>query len=175
MGARSLIRRWSLTAVLVATVAAAAWMPPGEDRHDEPAGRAGPEYGRVGSRAQAPPAPLTDAQEMVVGLDRLRARQTGRDFGDMFQSRTWMPPAPPMPRLPPQRPHAPALPFAYMGKMIENGKITIFLADGDRSIVVRKGETVDGRYRVDNIAADAVFITYLPLRERQILRIGSPD
>ena len=50
----------------------------------------------------------------------------------------------------PAKPEAPALPFRYLGKMVEDGKLSVFLANGDESITVHAGERI-GDYRVDKI------------------------
>jgi hypothetical protein len=71
----------------------------------------------------------------------------------------------------PQAP--PPLPFTYMGKMLEDGKTLVFLTRGDRNYVVRKGATLDGLYRVDEIGARTMELTYLPAKVKQSLAIGS--
>ncbi len=93
--------------------------------------------------------------------------------GDPFQERSWAPrarsggadagaaSAPP--------PQAPPLPFAYMGKLVEDATTTVFLARQDRNYVVRAGDTIDGTYRVERIGDDGLVVTYLPLKIQQTL------
>lgn len=68
----------------------------------------------------------------------------------------------------PARPEAPPLPFRYLGKLIEDGKLSVFLANGDESITVSAGARV-GDYRVDKVTESEVQFTYLPLKTKQSL------
>lgn len=77
------------------------------------------------------------------------------------------------PRRPTGPPPPPPLPFAYMGKMLDDGEIVVFLTRGDRNYVVRKGATIDGQYRVDAIHDRTMVLTYLPAKAKQSLTIGS--
>ena len=68
----------------------------------------------------------------------------------------------------PARPEAPPLPFRYLGKLIEDGKLSVFLANGEESLTVRAGTRV-GDYRVDKVTESEVQFTYLPLKTKQSL------
>lgn len=68
----------------------------------------------------------------------------------------------------PEKPVAPPLPFRYLGKMIEDGKLKVFLARGDESLTVRAGQKL-GEYRVDRVTDAEVVFTYLPLKTKQSL------
>jgi len=81
-------------------------------------------------------------------------------------------PPPPKPRKP-EPPRAPPLPFTYMGKMIENGQLTIFLTRGDKPYDVHSGDVLDGEYHVDVINPPLMEMTYMPLKEKQSLNIGA--
>jgi len=75
----------------------------------------------------------------------------------------------------PQAPTVPPLPFRYVGKMIEDGELQVFLARGEESFSLRggqkKGQKVDGQYRVDKVTENRVTFTYLPLKTQQTLEI----
>jgi hypothetical protein len=71
-------------------------------------------------------------------------------------------------KAPVQRPEAPPLPFRYLGKIIEDGKVSVFLANGDESISVTDGQRI-GDYRIDRITEAEVRFTYLPLKTKQSL------
>ena len=75
-----------------------------------------------------------------------------------------------VPGVPPRtgKPTAPPLPFRYLGKMIEDGKLAVFLARGDESLSVKAGTRI-GEYRVDRITDREVVFTYLPLKTKQKL------
>ena len=66
------------------------------------------------------------------------------------------------------RPEAPALPFRYLGKLIEDGKLSVFLANGAESLSVAAGDRI-GEYRVDKVTESEVQFTYLPLKTKQSL------
>jgi hypothetical protein len=65
------------------------------------------------------------------------------------------------------------LPFAYLGKLIDADKVSVFLTSGDRNWVVRSGDTIDGAYRVEAIGDRTMTFTYLALDIRQELGIGA--
>jgi hypothetical protein len=75
--------------------------------------------------------------------------------------------------LPPPPPQAPPLPFTYLGKMIDGETTTVFLASQDRNFVVRRGDTLDGSYRVEAIEEGGMALTYLPLGARQTLAFAA--
>ncbi|MEO8388957.1 hypothetical protein [Polaromonas sp.] len=74
---------------------------------------------------------------------------------------------------PPPPPTAPPLPFtavgSIQGKKIGNGQQQAFIQHGDALTIIQKGDTVAGNYRVDDITADRVTFTYLPLGQKQSL------
>jgi hypothetical protein len=68
----------------------------------------------------------------------------------------------------PAKPAAPPLPFRYLGKMLEDGKLSVFLANGEESLSVHVGQRI-GDYRVDKVTEAEVVFTYLPLKTKQSL------
>jgi hypothetical protein len=68
----------------------------------------------------------------------------------------------------PARPEAPPLPFRYLGKLIEDGKLSVFLANGEESLAVTAGARI-GDYRVDKVTESEIQFTYLPLKTKQSL------
>ena len=68
----------------------------------------------------------------------------------------------------PHKPVAPPLPFRYLGKMIEDGKLNVFLARGDESLSVHAGQRL-GEYRIDKVTDSEIVFTYLPLKTKQSL------
>lgn len=66
------------------------------------------------------------------------------------------------------KPVAPPLPFRYLGKMLDGGKLAVFLARGDESLSVSAGQRI-GDYRVDKVTESEVVFTYLPLKTKQSL------
>lgn len=69
------------------------------------------------------------------------------------------------------KPTAPPLPFIYMGKLAENGNISVFLTRDDKPYVVHIGDVIDGVYRIDAIHSTLLEMTYLPLSQKQTLNM----
>jgi hypothetical protein len=92
---------------------------------------------------------------------------------DPFAPRSFASAAPPAAAAnPAPRPSAPALPFSYLGKAIEDGKLSVFLARGDDNYSLSPGKKRKiGDYRVDKVTESQVTFTYLPLKTRQTLDI----
>ena len=65
----------------------------------------------------------------------------------------------------------PPLPFRYMGKAIEDGKLSVFLMRGNDSYSVHSKQALDEQYRVDKVTETQVVFTYLPLKAKQTLDI----
>jgi hypothetical protein len=87
---------------------------------------------------------------------------------DAFAPRNFSPVIPAQAALAPAKREAPPLPFRYLGKMVEDGKLSVFLANGNESITVRGGERL-GDYQIDKITEAEVRFTYLPLKTKQSL------
>ena len=101
---------------------------------------------------------------------------------DAFQGRSWTPPPPPAPppapvvQAPPPAPTAPPLPFRFVGLLEDMGdQPTAFLARGEALHIVRVGDQIDSAYRVDALSATRVVLTYLPLKQQQVLNVGGGD
>ena len=114
----------------------------------------------------------TAVQPESLNLGALRRQADEKKPGDAFASRSWYVPPPPPKALPPPPLAPPALPFTYMGRMVDEGKTTVFLTRQDRSYAVKEGEVLEGTYRIDRIDAGSVTLTYLPLNMQQTLAMG---
>jgi hypothetical protein len=114
--------------------------------------------------------------------DSLAIAKMDREFvvtdpTDPFAGKSWAtvqePVVPASPAPPPPVPTAPALPFEYAGKLeVESGKWIIYLARGDQSFAVSKGDVFDNAYRFDGIEGNKLIIVYLPLGTKQFLPVG---
>ena len=109
---------------------------------------------------------------------------TGEDAfgggGGLFAGQNLNPPPPPpsepsRPPPPPPAPTAPPVPFTVIGKGLADGAYEVYLANGERTYVVRANTVIDGMYRVDAIAPPTLTLTYLPLNQVQQLNIGVMD
>ena len=89
---------------------------------------------------------------------------------DPFRNKTWYI-APPPPK--PPKPTAPPLPFQYLGKINEDGEIRVFLNQQGKHIIAKVGDVIDGTYSVEEISGGRMTFLYQPLKEKQVLGIGS--
>ncbi|MBI3562998.1 MAG: hypothetical protein HY080_14905 [Gammaproteobacteria bacterium] len=122
-----------------------------------------------------PPSSGTNSDERIdnLQLERLKRAHSQSKKIDIFPSKSWYVAPPPPPPTPTPAPTAPNLPFSFLGKQLdEQGKLTIFLAEGDRVRLVSTGETLDNTYSVDAIENGKLVFTYLPLQIKQYLSIG---
>ena len=172
-------QRWIIYAIALALTLVAVRWAGGQDSADNgvAAARQADEAAKPARGAPAGAAATERVPE--VRLDLLGSRTSPAPAGDPFQARSWAPAPEPEPasrrRLPPPPPQAPPLPFAYIGKLVEDATTTVFLARQDRNYVVRAGDTIDGTYRVERIADEALVVTYLPLKIQQTLPFSVPD
>jgi hypothetical protein len=175
MKGSSTMRRWLLALALTATVAAAGWVRSKEQNGVVVASSAR----NAESPQQAePPQRRADAENpgaagSTIGLERLSQRPVARNFGEMFHPRSWQPPPPPVSARAPERPTAPPLPFRFFGRLVEDGRTVVFLDRQDEIYAAKVGDTIGGTYRVEEIKGTEVVLTYLPLKQRQTLQIGT--
>jgi hypothetical protein len=164
-------QRWILYALALALTLTAVRWAGGQDRTEQR------QAAQQAPRAERPPvrdAPADAARAETVPevrLDLLAKRVAAAPAGDPFGAQSWEPPEQRVRRNlpPPPPPQAPPIPFAYMGKLVEDATTTVFLARQDRNYIVRAGDTIDGTYRVEKIGDDALELVYLPLKARQTL------
>ncbi len=72
----------------------------------------------------------------------------------------------------PKRVIAPALPFKYIGKLIEGDVVKIFLLKGEALHIVSEGDTVDKHYQLKHVGEQQLSWLYLPLNITQKMSIG---
>jgi hypothetical protein len=176
--ARNLALIGALAATLAATWYAAgleeegADATAGEELLARPGGRAAPS---VRTPPPAVVASVATAAAVSTGLDT--ATRLPPASADLFAVRSWQPPPPPPapPAVTPP-PVAPPLPFRYLGRLEDGGAIAVFLVEGNQphARVLRQGD-VSGPYRVDEVTAEGMRLTYLPLNQSQQLLFGSSN
>lgn len=161
-------RSWrrALAIVLMSSLPAAAWV-----LSREPAADHSPKEARGGAPAEAAVRAAADSAPADPGIGRIgrEVKPHQEPVPDVFERQSWEAAAPTEVS---SAPTAPPLPFAYIGKVIEDGTETVFLTREDKSYAVKRGETIDGVYRVEKIAPSSVTFTYLPLRQKQQLATG---
>ena len=103
-----------------------------------------------------------------IDLSRLERARADAPAADPFAPKNFAPPQPEQRAAAPAKPEAPALPFRYLGKLIEDGKLSVFLANGEESVTAKSGERI-GDWRVDKVTESEVQFTYLPMKIKQSL------
>lgn len=130
------------------------------DREEAPA-PARREPARAGP-ATGPPAAVAAGN----GADLVRS-QYAAARGDLFPPHSWLPPVVAVVEDAPSGP--PPLPFTYLGKIHDGRETVIFLRFHENTLAVRRGDVIDGTYRVEQITPQSMVLLYLTLNEKQSL------
>ncbi|MHC8400408.1 hypothetical protein ACYZTX_13265 [Pseudomonas sp. MDT1-17] len=72
-----------------------------------------------------------------------------------------------------QAPSAPPMPFQFIGKLSDRSDLQVFLQNGEKIYVVRKGDVIDETWRIEGISDVELSFIYLPLHLSQTLSVGS--
>lgn len=158
--------RWLiLGSLLTATLVAVVWVDDQSDQAPLPVVEA--KKSKAGVKS-------IKAQNLRLALEKIQRKHgvEADQIEDVFKAKSWYVPPPPPKPVPPPPPAPPPLPFTYMGKLLEEGKLTVFISHQDRNYAVKAGDTIEGSYRVDKVEAQRVLFTYLPLNMQQTLVIG---
>lgn len=113
-------------------------------------------------------APLA-SREMLFAPRRQRGAQ------GLFEPRSWDPPAPARQVEAVARPSAPPLPFRFVGRQWIEGRQEVFISAGDKVLIARAGEQLDGGFRIDAVEPGRILFTYLPLETPFQLQFGAPE
>ena len=65
----------------------------------------------------------------------------------------------------------PPLPFRYVGRWTENGKVEVLLMRGERLYSLKAGDRIGDDYLIERIGDSSIGFTYLPLNEKQTLAL----
>jgi len=109
--------------------------------------------------------------EIDFDISRLEKRADEAPASDPFAQRSFGAPQGGQQVAVQAKPEAPALPFRYMGKVIEDGKLEILLLRGDEHFAVKAGQKIGAEYRLDKVSASALTFTYLPMKAKQTLEL----
>ncbi|MDR7297240.1 hypothetical protein J2X16_002587 [Pelomonas aquatica] len=158
-------RQLALGGALATTLAATAWVatqPGDEAAVVAPVRRAAPV-------AAAASAALT-ASAPVVGTREAWAEVPPEQLA------AWQPPPPPpplpaaapAPAAPPPPPTAPPLPYQMIGRVVEGeGAAAVevgLLAGPNRALSVKRGDVIDGQWRVEQVSTQGISLTWLPAK-----------
>ncbi len=67
----------------------------------------------------------------------------------------------------------PTNPFVYVGKIIEDGMLVVFLVDGEKSHAVKSGDVIEETWKVKSITPPTMALTYIPLKIEIKMEIGA--
>lgn len=70
-------------------------------------------------------------------------------------------------------PQMPANPFTYEGKLLENGKLIVFLTDGTKNHLVQVGDVLDDVWQIQSIQPSELTLKYIPLKTEIKMQIGA--
>lgn len=156
-------RQLALGGALAVTLAATAWVATRPD-DDAPAAVAAP------VRRAAPAAPATTAGAASAPPAGQRA-----PWAEVTpaQLAAWQPPPPPPPppapppvAAPPPPPVAPPAPYQMIGRVVEGEgaqAVEVALLSGpNKAVSARRGDVIDGQWRVEQVSAGGVRLTWLP-------------
>lgn len=144
----------------------------------EPA-RSTAERATPSTASTASTASTTSTTTLALDLTRLKRGANPPQTSEAFGARNWNPPPrkPTAKELeaqraaepPPPPPQAPPLPFTYVGALGDEDQMIVFLAQQDTNHAVKRGDVINGTYRVEEVESGRVVLTYLPLDQRQTL------
>ncbi|MGE8066970.1 hypothetical protein [Pseudomonas sp. NPDC089569] len=101
--------------------------------------------------------------------------------GDLFAARSWKA-APTLASVTEQAvnvtpvvqaPTVPPMPFQFIGRMDDRSDLQVFLQNGEKIYVVRKGDVIDETWKIERISDMELSLVYLPLHMSQTLSVGS--
>jgi len=167
MTARLTPRQLALGGALVATLAATAWVATRPE--DGVVGAAAVPARRPAAVAVAPAA----SSALAAAAPDTSAREPWAD-APPAQLAAWQPPPPPAPPaapppaapapLPP--PVAPPAPYQMIGRLVEGeGARAVdiaLLSAPNKSLSAKRGDVLDGQWRVEQVSASGVRLTWLP-------------
>lgn len=158
-------RQWLLGAALLAALAATFWAA----QSDDDAAAAVQPVAGSNRRAAVSVAKAASAADVVAPTDWQPVQRKIWTAPSDSQFAAWAPPPPPPaprevkgPPPPPPAPVAPPFPYQIIGSLVENGLAQAFLASPSRSLNARTGDVIDGQWRVDQVSATGIALTWLP-------------
>ncbi|MBU1690502.1 MAG: secretion system X translation initiation factor [Gammaproteobacteria bacterium] len=160
-------KRWTLLLGLLAISSASAFWAPNEN------GEANPTLSVKKPNQERGRKKPKNIEASELQLDTLKRNSSPETATDIFPGKSWYVPPPPSKPVPPPPPTPPPIPFVYLGKMLEDGKLLVFMSKQERNLVVREGDVIEGTYRVESILPPVMTLTYLPLNMKQTFPIGA--
>lgn len=73
----------------------------------------------------------------------------------------------------PAQPVMPTNPYVYVGKLIEDGEMRVFLTNGQKNYVVKTGDTLEDTWQVKSIESTEMILFNLPTQTQVSVQIGA--
>ena len=74
----------------------------------------------------------------------------------------------------PQAAAAPAFPFRYSGRVERDGlPPLVALTRGSDTLLISPGDAIDSDYRLEEVGARHIVVTYMPLKQKQTIELTS--
>lgn len=170
-------QRWAILGSLLFATLLAGYLVDDEQLPEKSVRQRGAATGSAGSRENAARRAEAAGDQKLAAAPLQFPEPSASDDAepaeqgiDPFRAKSWYV-APPPP--PPAKLKAPPLPFQYLGKLDEGGEIRVFLNHQGRHLIARVGDVINDTYRVEDIAGGRMTFLYQPLKEIQVLAIGS--
>jgi hypothetical protein len=146
--------------------------------HSSQAGEARPAHTDLARAAQATQRPAQEETLSDLDLTKLRRERWSEGVANLLAPRSAPPPpaqaaALAAPSAAPPAPVAPPLPFAYLGKIVDGARTTVFIGRGPDHYSVEAGTEID-QYKVEKVSETQITFVYRPLGTRQVLAVPQP-
>lgn len=173
-------RKILLFLTLAAVVALAVFAPP----LDQPAAPArtaeGARSAQTAEGSAKSQIPEKSARASELSREFPQRNVLGKARENPFDVQSWQPPPPKVviaPPVPPPPPPPPEMSYRFAGRLMQDGKVQIFVSKGDVPVVAKVGDLLDG-YLIEAIAANSINLVHPPTGHRQsifIPPVGSID
>ncbi|MCB4812278.1 hypothetical protein LG204_13230 [Methylovorus menthalis] len=177
MSERKPLSRYGIWIALALTIGATLWtsftepepevanITPRAYSHKPAPSKLGEQLFASGSRAD------DTSQDTDIDISRLAGRISDEPVGNLFGLDVPSMQQASQPQEAAVIPQTPALPFTYAGKLVDNGKLIIFISEGNLNYTVREGDVI-GQWRVKRIDPPRMIMSYRPLNTEVPMMIG---
>ncbi|MDE2401306.1 MAG: hypothetical protein KGL90_06545 [Burkholderiales bacterium] len=172
---------------LLVALAGTAWVASQDDAAEVAPVRRGGKAGatsrasaRGAASAPATPEDVWYRTALSQGVTMWQARPTLTPWpptGPSAWSSQRPPPPPPPPVIaeaPPPPPMAPNFPHAWVGRFNDEATERAIVSGPNATWVVHAGDVIEGQWRIDQINERQMQLTYLPLKQSQLVSMKAP-
>jgi hypothetical protein len=155
--------RKALWLLILAVVVGLAVFAPAPERPAEPPPPAPAARTAKGMDSTAPVRTTAKDVNPLHFSSELPERGTlGESKANLFGAQSWQPPPPKVVVSALRPPPPPAMAYRFAGRLLQDGKLQVFVSKGDTPIAVKVGDRLDGGYVVEAITAEAIALIYPP-------------